>query len=112
MVLTKEDFGDLQIFDLLQNVWCYNDELKNNERYKSCVWLQDYLFWSEQYLFVKWCHELPSLSFVLKKIKEQRSLFYPGATANCEKYMEFLLEVKNVNVSYVFLKKTLVELWF
>ena len=64
MVLTKKDFADLRIFELLQNVWCSHDELKNNERY-----------------------ELPSINFVLKKIKQQKSLFYHRATDNYEKYM-------------------------
>ena len=67
MVLTKDDFGDLRTFELQKNVWCYNDKLKNNERCKNCVWLQDYLRWCEEHLFVKWCHELPSLNFIWKK---------------------------------------------
>ena len=105
MVLIKEDFADLRIFELLQNVWCFNVELKN----KECVWKQDYqqyLGWCEEDLFAKWHHELSSLSFILKKIKEQKSLFYPGLglTANCEKYMEFLSGVKNVDASLVFKK--------
>ena len=77
MVLIKEDFANLQIFGLLQNVWCLNDELKNNE----CIWKQDYqqyLVWCEEHLFAKWCHELLSLSFILKKLKNKRVCFILG----------------------------------
>ena len=52
MVLIKADFADLQTFELLQNVWCFNVELKN----KECVWKQDYqqyLGWCEEHLFAK-----------------------------------------------------------
>ena len=52
MFLIKEDCADLQIFQLLQNVWCFSVELKNEE----CVWKQDYqqyLDWCEEHVFAK-----------------------------------------------------------
>ena len=50
MVLTKEDFEDLTIFQLLQNVWCYVDSVKNIERAKYWFWLPNYKKWCEEYL--------------------------------------------------------------
>ena len=29
MVLTKKDFADLTVFELLQNIWEYMDDLEN-----------------------------------------------------------------------------------
>ena len=30
MVLTKKDFPDLTVFELLQNIWEYTDDFENN----------------------------------------------------------------------------------
>ena len=57
----------------------------------------DYLNWCEEHLHDKWSNHLPEMTFVLKNIKAQKSLFDPGATANSKNYMEFLHGLKNID---------------
>ena len=96
MVLTKEDFKDLTIFQLLQNVWCYVDSVKRIEREKYWFWLPNYKKWCEEDLEEKWALCLPKLKLVLKKINSLHLLYYPGAPDDEEKYMEFLVKVKDI----------------
>ena len=96
MVLTKDDFEDLTILQLLQNIWCYVDSIKNIERAKYWFWLPNYKKWCEEYLKEKWAPCLLKLKFVLKKINNLHPLYYPRAPGEEEKYMEFLVKVKDI----------------
>ena len=92
MVLTKEDFSDLTVCELLQNVWCYSDTtIERGDKTKQ--WLFDYFCYCEE---DKWCDQLPDLNFVLKKIKSQKGLFNPGVPGNADNYMNFLCELKSI----------------
>ena len=92
MILTKEDFSDLTVGELLQNVWCYSGTIiERNDKTKQ--WLFDYFCYCKE---DKWCDQLPDLNFVLKKIKSQKGLFNPGAPGNADNYMNFLCELKNI----------------
>lgn len=75
----SEDFPALEILNLLQNVWCFDEEIKTND----CLWKEckNYLCWCEEHLsrkgcdgFAKW--ELPPLDFVFKKIKDRKSFLF------------------------------------
>ena len=95
MVLTKEDFDDPTVCELLQNVWCYSDSIiERGDGVKR--WLFDYLRYCEEHLEDKWCDQLPDLNFVLKKIKSQKGLFNPRAPANADNYINFLRGLKNI----------------
>ena len=93
MVLTKEDFSDLTVCELLQNAWCYSETIiERGDKTKQLLF--DYLRYCEEDLEDKWCDQLPDLNFVLKKIKSQKVLFNPGAPANADNYMNFLCRFK------------------
>ena len=97
MILTKEDFFDLTIVELLQNVWCYTDTIHENGKYTP-GFIFDYNRYCEELLFEKWrYHELPRCRFILYKIKEQKSLHNHGASADSERYLEFLHGLKKID---------------
>ena len=98
MVLTKDDFEDLTILQLLQNIWCYVDSIKNIERAKYWFWLPNYKKWCEEYLEEKQAPCLLKLKLALKKINNLHPLYYPGAPDDEEKYMEFLVKVKDIKM--------------
>ena len=50
MVLKKEDFYDLGIFELMENVWCYVDTM-NERGEKTWQLIYDYCRWDEDILF-------------------------------------------------------------
>ena len=91
MVLTKEDFSDLTIVELLQNVTPI-PSMKVANVLQGLFF--DYNHYCEKLLFEKWrYHELPTCRFILNKIKEQKSLYNP-APADSERYLEFLHGLK------------------
>ena len=97
MDLIKEDFNVLTIVELLQNVWCYSDAIAEKGE-RTLEFYFNYRQWCEELLFEKcYYNELPGCNFVLIKIKERKSLYPPGASANEENYWKFLRGVKNVN---------------
>ena len=49
MVLKKEDFYDLGIFELMQNVWCYVDTITERGG-KTPQFIYDYCCWNEEIL--------------------------------------------------------------
>ena len=53
MVLTKKEFPDLTVFELLQNIWEYTDDFENNPICKNKQWLKDYLRWNIEHLYDK-----------------------------------------------------------
>ena len=76
-LLSKQDFEELSSFQLLQNVWCYNDSIIYLE--ERGMDLPEYLIihldWNEDIIFERWDYsELPRCDFVLRKIKEQKRL--------------------------------------
>ena len=95
MVLKIEDFYDLGIFELLQNVWCYVDTMSERGR-KTTQFIYDYCCWNKEILQEK-CPkggDLPPCNFVIGKLRKQEEEFYIGATGNREDFMEFLRKVK------------------
>ena len=44
----------------------------------------------------KWAPCLPKLKFVLKKNNNLHPFYYPGAPGDGEKYVEFLVKVKDI----------------
>ena len=94
MVLTKEDFTHLTIVELLQNIWGYVDSIKNIERAKYWFWLPRYKNWCKELLKEKWSPSLPKFEFVLKNVNDLNLLFCPGAPADTEKFIEFLVRPK------------------
>ena len=77
MLLSKQDFEELSSFQLLQNVWCYNDSIIYlEERGKDLPeYLIIHLDWNEDIIFERWDYSgLPRRDFVLRKIKEQKRL--------------------------------------
>ena len=77
MLLSKQDFEELSSFQLLQNVWCYNDSIIYlEERGKDLPeYLIIHLDWNEDIIFERWAYSgLPRCDFVLIKIKEQKRL--------------------------------------
>ena len=88
-----------KFFSWLQNVWHYSDSvIYLEEREKDLPeYLINYLKWNEDIIFERWDYsELPGCFFVLRKIKEQKRLFNPGACCNEESYMNFLKGVRKV----------------
>ena len=60
-------------------------------------YLVQYLNCNEDIIFERWDYdELPGCVFVLKKLREQKELYNPGACCNEENYMNFLKGVKNI----------------
>lgn len=95
MVLKKEDFYDLDIFELMQNVWCYTDTVVERGE-KTWQFIYDYCHWCEEILQEKWPegNELPPCNFVIDKLKKQENEFYPGLIDNDKKFIEFSRKVK------------------
>ena len=85
----------MTITELLQNVWDYIDSIKNIERAKYWFWLPRYKTWCEELLKEKWSPSLPKLESVLKKVNDRNPLFCPGAPADAENFMEFLVRLKD-----------------
>ena len=97
IVLTKEDFSDLTIAELLQSLWCYTDTIHESGK-GSAGFIFDYNCYCEELIFEKWrYHELPRCRFILNKVKEQKSLYNPGAPADSERYLEFLHGLENID---------------
>ena len=96
MFFKKEDFTELTIFQLLQNVWCYTDSIKNIERAKYWFWLPNYKNWCEEYFEEKWTPCLRRLKFVFKKINGLHPLYHPGGFDDKERHMEFFVRVKDI----------------
>ena len=97
MVFTKEDFTDLTTVKLLQTVWYYTDTIhESGERTPGFIF--NYNHYCEKLPFEKWLfHELPRCSFILNKIKEQKSLSNSGSPADFERYLEFLRGLKKID---------------
>ena len=95
MVLKKENFYDLGIFDLMQNVWCCVDTMTERGG-KTPQFIYGYCCWNEDILREKWPEsgDLPSCKFVIDRLRKQEEEFYPGPTDNREDFMEFLRKVK------------------
>ena len=72
MVLKKEDFYDLGIFELMENVWCYADTM-NERGEKTWQLIYDYCRWDEDILREKWPEgdDLPPCNFVIDKLRKQ-----------------------------------------
>ena len=99
MILIKQDFKDLSIVELLQNIWCYckrtNELTERGEQIPYFYFF--YQKWNEDICLAKWDRKnLPSFCFVLCKIKKGKQLFCPGSAANAENYFNFLCGLKNV----------------
>ena len=95
MVLRKEDFYDLDISELMQNVWCYVDTMTEKGG-KTHQFIYDYCCWNKEILWEKWPEggNLPPGNFVSDKLRKQEEEFYPGLTDNKEDFMKFLRIVK------------------
>ena len=92
----KEDFAEFTISELLQKVWEITDSLKNNQRVRYWFWFTCKI-WCEEYLREKWKPScLLNLKFILKRIDEQNLLYCPGAYIDSEKYIEFLVRVRDI----------------
>ena len=95
MCFTKEDFDDLSLAEIMQNVWDYSHTIIERGE-KTPQFVRDYCRWCEKILFKKWSehNELPSCEFVLDKLKKQKKLFYPSLLDAFEEYLGFLRGLK------------------
>ena len=95
MVFKKEDFYELGIFELIQNVWCYSNTIAERGE-QAWPFTYDYRRYCEEILQEKWPKgdELPPRDFVIEKLKKQEDEFYPGPIADSKKYLDFLHKVK------------------
>ena len=108
----KEDFAEFTISELLQKVWEITDSLKNNQRVRHWFWFTCKI-WCEEYLREKWKPScLLNLKFILKRIDEQNLLYCPGAYIDSEKYIEFLVRVRDKkNFNHRFVHKFAVQVF-
>ena len=84
MVLNKEDFKDLSLYELLANISLYF-EYENEEI------MRRYLVWNLELAASLWPENFPSFNFVMMKIKKQSPFFMLKAPAQEEEYIEKLL---------------------
>ena len=93
----KEDFAEFTISGSIQKIWGITDSLKHNQRARHCFWLPSCKTWCEKYLKEKWKPScLLNVKLVLKRIDQQDLSYCPGAYVDSEKYMEFLVRVKEI----------------
>lgn len=99
MVLARESFLDLTIVELLQNINCYHDSLRDYKKLVRPVqdFLYRYLQWCEEICSRKWNNSvLPSFWFVRQRIIMRDPLFEPPATLYAEKYFDFSRSQKHI----------------
>ena len=98
MPLTREDFLDLSLVELLQNIHGYHEDLicwKEIGR-TIPVFLYNYLQWCEVICLSKWDNEcLPSFWFVRQRLIINDLVFEPPAPADVETYFDFLYSQRN-----------------
>ena len=93
----KKYFEDFPIAQLLQKVWDNTYALEHNGKVKYFVWLPLCKQWCMEFLREKWIPSyLHSLKFVVKRVEKQHPLYYPENYADHEKFMEFLVRVKEI----------------
>ena len=94
MVLTKEDFYDLTVLELLQNLWDYRDTYHYIKIAKHWPQLLLYESYCKECLRENWSNNFPELEFVLVKISEQVLVYNPCIIDDCEKYFNFLIKIR------------------
>ena len=95
MVLAKEDFYDLTVLELLQNLRDYRDTylcIKNAKHWPQLLLYEYYC--KEKSLREKWSNNFPDLEFVLVKINEQVPIYNLCNIDDCEKYFNFLIKIR------------------
>ena len=71
--LTKKDFENLSIHQLLQTIWEYFYFVGSRK-------VDKYLEWNLETAFEKWPENFPNFNFVMCKIRKQDQFFFPGPT--------------------------------
>ena len=68
---------------------------KHDKKAKYYFWISSHKQWSVEILKKKWTNDLPSSGYFISKIEKDHPLFEPGSSDNEEKYMEFLVKLKD-----------------
>ena len=84
MVLTNEDFFDLSLFELMQNIWEYF-------QHEDDEFIMNYLKWNIDLATCIWPKEFPNFIFIICKIRKQNLFFFPGAPFQEQQYIDRLL---------------------
>ena len=95
-ILTRDDFINFTLFQLISEYWRLVEDYDEDEFSIYYFRIPNYKKWIVEFLKEKWPSNVPSLGYILARIKELHPQYDPTMCSDSEKFFENLVRYNKI----------------